>query len=75
MCFIALGILPEHFMQVQIKKSGINRYTLIYIKHINDKNLVYSSGTYFQYLVIPYNGKESEKECIYIYMPPLWLRG
>ena len=62
-------------MQVQIKKSGINRYTLLYIKQINNKDLVYSSGNYFQYLVIPYNGKESEKECIYIYMASLRAQG
>ena len=62
-------------MQVQITKSGINRYTLLYTKRINNKDLVYSSGNYFHYLVTPYNGKESEKECIYINMASLMAQG
>ena len=28
----------------------------------------YNTGNYIQYLVINHNGKEYEKECIYIYM-------
>ena len=47
---------------------GINRCTLLYIKQINNKDLLYSTGNYIQYLVITYNGKESEKEYIYIYI-------
>ena len=39
-----------------------------HIKQINNKDLLYSTGNYIQYLVINYNGKESEKEWIYIYM-------
>ena len=46
------------------QKSGINRYTLLYIKQLNSKDLLYSAGNYIQYLVITYNGKESEKECM-----------
>ena len=38
----------------------------------NPQNLLISTGNYIQYLVISYNGKESEKEYIhkfsYIYM-------
>ena len=34
----------------------------------NDKELLYSTGNYTQYLVITYNGKESEKEYIYMYI-------
>ena len=41
---------------------GINRYTLLYIKQINNKDLLYSTGNYIQDLVITYNKKESEKE-------------
>ena len=41
---------------------GINRYTLLYIKQVNNKDLLYSTGNYIQYLVITYNGKKSEKE-------------
>ena len=29
---------------------------------------MYSTGNYIQYLIINYNGKESEKEYIYIYI-------
>ena len=48
----------------------INIYTLLYIKQLNNKDLLYSIGNYSQYLVINYNGKESEKEqiCMYIYI-------
>ena len=44
---------------------GINRYILLYIKEINNKDLLYSTGNYIQSLVITYNGKEPEK--VYIY--------
>ena len=33
----------------------------------NQQDLLYSTGNYIQYLVITYNGKESEKEFIYTY--------
>ena len=32
-----------------------------YIKQINDKDLLYSTGNYIQYLLITYKGKKSEK--------------
>ena len=41
---------------------GINWYTLLYIKQINNKGLLYRTGKYIQCLVITYNGKESEKK-------------
>ena len=44
----------------------IKRYTLPYIKYMNSKDLLYSTGNYIKYLIIPYNGKESKKEYIYI---------
>ena len=40
---------------------GIERYTPLYIKYRNIKDLLYSTGKYSQYSVITYNGKESEK--------------
>ena len=43
-------------------KMGINRYTLLYIKQINNKDLLKSPENYIQYLIIIYNGKEPEKE-------------
>ena len=41
---------------------GINIYTLLYIKQIINKDLLYSTGKSTQYSVITYMGKESEKE-------------
>ena len=32
------------------------------IRYINLKDALYSTGSYIQYLVMTYNGKESEKE-------------
>ena len=43
---------------------GISRCKLLYIKEINNKDLLYSTGNNTQYLVITYNGKESKKEYI-----------
>ena len=46
----------------------ILEHTHIYklTKQINSKDLLYITGNHIQYLVITYNGKESEKEWIYI---------
>ena len=41
-------------------------YTPLYVKQINKKDLLYSTGNYIQYLVIAYNGKEPEKKKICI---------
>ena len=38
-----------------------NIYTLPYIKQIANKDLLYSTGKFTQYLIITCNGKESEK--------------
>ena len=45
---------------------GISIYTLLRIKQIN-KDLLYSTGNYIQYLVITYDGKESEYANAYIW--------
>ena len=42
----------------------ISRHKLLYIKQINNEVLLYSTGNYTQYLIINYNGKQSEKEYI-----------
>ena len=47
------------------QEFGINIYTLLYIKQITNRDLLYSTGNYTQYFVITYKGKESEKEYIY----------
>ena len=46
---------------------GIPRCKLLYIEWMNNKALLYSTGNYIQYPVINHNGKEYEKECIYMY--------
>ena len=48
------------------QELGINRYTLLYIKQINNNFLFIAQGT-IVYLVVTYNGKESEKQYIFIY--------
>ena len=63
--------------QTEQEAGGINYefctsiYILLYIKQIN-KGLLYSTGNYIQYLVITYDGKESEKEYIYIAESPCY---
>ena len=39
---------------------GINRYELLYIKQICNKDLLYSTGNYSYYLIITYNGKSAK---------------
>ena len=34
----------------------MNRYKLLYIKELSNKDLLYSMGNYAHYLVITYNG-------------------
>ena len=50
------------------QELGMNTHTLLYIKLITNQDLVYSTGNYIQYLVITYNGKESENDYIYIHI-------
>ena len=45
---------------------GINRYTLLYIKQIINKDLLYNIGNSTQYSIKTYMGKESKKEWIYV---------
>ena len=46
---------------------GINRYTVLYIKQITNKDLWFSTGNYTQYFVTIYKRKESGKQCVCIY--------
>ena len=46
---------------------GQHIYTTIY-KIDNQKGSTVSTGNYTQYFVITYKGKESENECVYIYI-------
>ena len=50
---------------------GIDIYTLLYIKQITNKDLLYSTVVLYsttQYSVMTYSGKESKKEWIYVYV-------
>ena len=50
------------------QEFGIKRYILLYIKQIKNKDLLYSTGNYIQYLTVIYCGKESETHThMYIY--------
>ena len=42
---------------------AVSRCKLLYIEWINNKVLLYSTGSYIQYSVINPDGKECEKEC------------
>ena len=44
----------------------ISRCKLLYTGWINNQVLLYSTGTYTQYPVINHNGKEYEKEYLYV---------
>ena len=37
---------------------GINTHTLLYVKSVNSKDLLHSTGNATQYCVIPYKGKK-----------------
>ena len=41
---------------------GIDMYILLYLKHVTNKDLLYSTGYFSQYSVITGTGKEFEKE-------------
>ena len=45
---------------------GISRCKLLYKEWMNNKVLLYSTGNYIQYPVIDHNGKEYEKEYVYL---------
>ena len=52
------------------QKSGdwIDIYTLLYIKQITSKDLLYSRGNSTQYSVLPYMGRESKKVDTFSYI-------
>ena len=48
------------------QELGLNIHTLLYIRQIINKDLLYSTGNSTQYSVITYMRKEYGKECIYV---------
>ena len=60
----------QNGMQNLTKSITIKMYetqTIIYVKWLNNKVLLYSTGNYIQYPILNHNGKEYEKESIYMY--------
>ena len=54
--------IESKLMVTKVKREGetnkqhwIKRYKLLYIKKISNKDLLYNTGNYIQYLVITYN--------------------
>ena len=43
-------------------ETGIDTYTLLYVKRVTNKNLLYSTGNSIQYSVMAYMGKDSKKK-------------
>ena len=60
----------KSLLQHHSSKASILRlmHKLLYRKWINNKPLLYSTGNNSQCSGINHNGKEYEKECVYIYM-------
>ena len=49
-------------------EAGTDIYTLLYIKQITNKDVLYSTGYSTQYSIMAYMGKESKKKSGYMYM-------
>ena len=49
-------------------KIEIDIYTLLYIKQVTNKNLLYSTENSTPYSVVAYMGKESKNEWLYVYI-------
>ena len=47
---------------------GTDICTLLYIKQVTNKDLLYSTGNSIQYAVMTYMGMESKKEGILVYV-------
>ena len=54
----------------RVEGFGINRYALLYIKQINNEDVLYSTAT--QYFIITYGGKNLKKN-ICMYMCIIWI--
>ena len=51
-----------------VREFGINMYTLLYLKWITNKDLLYSTGNSAQCYVAAWMGREfGENGCMYIY--------
>ena len=55
---------------MRVREYGIDMYTLLYLKWITNKDLLYSTRNSAQYYVVDWMGGESGGEWIYVYV---WL--
>ena len=61
-----MSVIDQHFLKKTTDQEvQIKIHTLLYIKQITNKDLLYSTGNYIQYLVITYHGGECKKEYVY----------
>ena len=60
--------LPKGKGEGRVRLEAWEQQIQTTIYKINNKDLLYSTGNYIQYLAINRNGKESEKEYICIYV-------
>ena len=49
------------------REFAVSRCKLLHLEWINNKVLPYSTENYIRHPVINHNGKEYEKECMYMY--------
>ena len=49
-------------------KIEMDMYTLIYVRWITNKDLLYNTGNSTQYSLMAYLGKEFKREWIYVYV-------
>ena len=66
--FVASGVGGGGGLGVWNGSLGLANANKVYIGWINNKVLLYSTGNYIQYPIIKHNGKEYDRECIYIYI-------
>ena len=59
------NVLSSHLGRKE--EVGTSKDGTLYIKWINNRVLLYSPGSYIQYLIIMYNGKGSEKVYMCLY--------
>ena len=56
-------------------EAGTDMYTLLYVKCLGNKDLLYMAGKSTQYCVIGQMGKEYEKESIHVYVYLIYFTG
>ena len=60
----------EEWEKEIVREFGIDMYTLLYLKWITNKGLLYTTGNSAQCYVVAWMGGESEEEWMHMYV---WL--